>query len=100
VKEYIDLWANFLMNERLTPQRVDDPMVLVRLCELLAQTGKPIIRPYAKRLLTRRLVCVTAMEHGIDLAGLKFRGKLAMSRGLLDAWNKAYVERYGSWAWA
>lgn len=93
---FIDKWANFLMNERLSPQRVPNPMVLVRLCELLSATGPPKRKPYADRLKSRRLVCLVAMENGIDLAGLKHRRKMSMSRGLLDIWNTVYQERYGS----
>lgn len=92
----INLWALFLANEKLTPRRTGQPMVLVRLCELLAGHGGPRYRPHAARLASRRLVCETAMDAGIDLAGMKYKGKLAMSRGLLDVWNEVYGKRYGS----
>jgi len=37
-----------------------------------------------------------AMAHGIDLAAMKHNGKVAMARGMLDAWNKTYAIKYGS----
>lgn len=91
----INLWASFLAGHGLTVERVDTN-VLIRLCELLAAKGSPKVRPHQARLLSRELVCLTAMEAGIDLAGLKHRGRLLMTRGLLDAWNAAYAKRYGS----
>ena len=51
----IDLWANFLANEKLTPKRVGDKvMQLIALCEELAKQRGPIVRPYAKKLESRR----------------------------------------------
>lgn len=95
-KSNVDLWANFLANEKLTPARVEDPMLLVKLCEKLAETGGPRVKPYAAKLISRRRVVNQAMDLGIDLAALKDRGKLIMSRGLLDIWNSEYAKRYGS----
>lgn len=95
-KSVIDLWANFLANEKLTPQRVDDPMLLVRLCEELAKRARPKIRPYTDKLKSRALVAVTAIDLGIDLAGLKHDGRMAMARSLLDIWNVEYAMKFGS----
>lgn len=92
----IDVWAAFLANERLTPCRVQHPMVLVRLCEELAKGGMPRCKPYPERLKTRLTVAQTAIGLGIDLAALKFHGKLAMGRGLLDVWNAVYAKQFGS----
>ena len=91
----IDKWGNFLSGHKLTPQRAE-PMVLVKLCELLAATGQAPKWDYKERLQCRRLVCLTAMENGIDLGGMRHQGKLAMARGLLDVWNQVYQEKYGS----
>lgn len=95
MKSLINLWANFLMNHKLTPERVD-PMKLVALAELLAAKGSPKHRPHTAQLESRRLVCETAMEAGIDLSSWKYHGKVAMARGLLDMWNTVYQQRYGS----
>lgn len=92
----IDLWANFLMNEKLSPQRVPNPMVLVALAEKLATIRGPKVRPYKLRIESRRLVVQTAMDMGIDLAGIKHHGKIAMARSLLDIWNEEYAKRFGS----
>jgi len=93
----IDIWANFLANHKLTPQRVPNQMILVQLCKKLSETGEtPKYKPYHARLKSRELVCKIAMTNGIDLAAIKHNCKVAMSRGLLDAWNKAYQEVYGS----
>lgn len=93
----INLWANFLGGHKLTPKRLGakNGLVLVELCQKLAHKGSPRWRPYAARLASRKLVCEVAMEAGIDLAGFKYHGKVAMARGLLDAWNQVYLERYG-----
>lgn len=93
----INQWANFLANHKLTPKRVKHPAaiaLLIQLCELLARKGSPKMRPYTARLQSRRLVCMTAMQAGIDLASMKHHGKMAMSRGLLDSWNQTYREAY------
>jgi hypothetical protein len=97
-KPVIDLWANFLMNEKLVTQHMDtdDVLAIIKLCEVLATKRGPKIRPYNLRLESRKLVCETAMELGIDLTAIRYHGKVMMARGLLDAWNKAYAERYGS----
>jgi hypothetical protein len=92
-----DLWANFLCNEKLSPQRCAGyEMSLVQLCEELAKKRGPKVRPYKLRLESRQLVVQTAMDLGIDLAGIKFRGKMAMARSLLDTWNSEYTKRFGS----
>lgn len=92
----VDLWASFFANEKLTVNRVPIDMLL-RLADLLVTKGlSPKVRPYSQRLESRRQVCIVAMDNGIDLPAYKHNGKPAMSRGLLDAWNKAYVEKYGS----
>ena len=95
-KPRIDLWASFLSNEKLTPQRVPDVMVLVTLCEELAKRDGPRVRPHALRLKSRELVCETALDLSIDLAGIKHNGKMAMARSLLDAWNLCYARRFGA----
>jgi hypothetical protein len=96
----IDLWANFLAHEKLTPNRVEDTwaMELVRLCEALAAKARPKFKPYRERLLTRQILCETAMELGIDLASIKNKHnqKIIMGRGLLDIWNQVYERRFGS----
>lgn len=92
----IDKWANFLANEKLTPKRVDNPMVLVELCEALAAKQGPKTRPYAAKQESRLLVCETAIDLGIDLTQFKIGHKLVMARSLLDAWNKVYEKRFGS----
>lgn len=90
----IDKWANFLAAEKLTP-RIENPMVLVKLAEELAQRGIPYFRPYQKRIESRRLVVDTAIDLGIDLTGIKFNGKIVMARSLLDIWNEEYKKRFG-----
>lgn len=96
MKSNIDLWANFLANEKLTPQRVPDPMILVRLCEELAKDGHPCIKQHKDKLESRRKVVAKAMDLSIDLTAIKCRAKMAMGRGLLDAWNLEYQRRFGS----
>ena len=94
----IDKWANFLANEKLRPSSVGEQwtMELVRLCEALAAKRGPKVSPYRAKLESRRLVCETAMDLGIDLPAIKARGRVAMARSLLDAWNSAYAARHGS----
>jgi hypothetical protein len=95
----IDRWARFLEHERLDAGGLepDDAMRLVALCERLAASGPPAFRPYPARLESRRLLVATAMAMGLDLTALRGRrGRVAMGRGLLDAWNAEYVRRYGS----
>jgi hypothetical protein len=93
MKSNIDLWANFLANEKMTPKSVGeaDTLKLIDLCKKMAETRGPIIRPYAKKLESRRFVCMTAMDMGIDLPAMNRIG-----RGLLDAWNLSYKERHGT----
>ncbi len=95
-KSPIDAWGRFLSHEKLTPSRVPDPMVLVSLCERLAQDGPPCIRMHLDTLASRTRVVKAAMDMGIDLAGIRYRGRPAMGRGLLDAWNREYAARFGS----
>lgn len=96
----MDKWARFLANEKLVPSRIGDhwTMKLVELCEKLASVRGPKIRPHKDKLESRRFVCLTAMEMGIDLPAIKHKvtGRKLIGRGLLDAWNKAGVEKYGS----
>lgn len=92
----IDLWANFLANEKLTPKRTGDAATLIRLCELLTAVGRPKVRPHSAKLDSRDMVCRVAMENGIDLTAFKRDGKLLMGRGLLDAWNRVYALQFGS----
>lgn len=95
----IDAWANFFMNEKLEPKRVgdEDGMVLVELCEALAMIRSPKHgRSHKDKLAARKLAVGIAMDLGIDLTAMKCHGKMAMGRGLLDAWNKEYQARYGS----
>ena len=98
MRPLIDLWAQFLANEKLSPDRIEEhwAMELVRLCEALAAKRGPKVRPYHAKLESRRLVCETAMELGIDLPAIKAQGRVAMARSLLDAWNSAYAARHGS----
>src|SRR5687768_10406601 len=95
-KSSINLWASFLAKHKLTIQRVDQFDLLLKLCEILATKGKPRVQPYKAELETRKLLCLTAMDNSIDLTQLTYKGRLAMSRGLLDMWNKTYAEKYGS----
>ena len=100
MKTNLELWATFLLNEKLEPSRIGDAhyiMELVRLAENLAYKQGPKIRPHLQKLLSRELVCETAMDLGIYLPYVKtHKGKTAMGRGLLDAWNKVYQKRHGS----
>ena len=96
-KSDIDLWANFLANEKLTPARCGEHLMqIVALCERMSASRGPLVRPYRAKLASRDFVCQTAMFMGIDLSAIKYHGKIAMSRGMLDAWNKEYVRRFGS----
>jgi hypothetical protein len=98
-KPLINLWASFLADHKLQPADVEEHWVLelIRLAEELCKRGEPRYSPYADRLKARELVCVAAMDLGIDLPAIKSRkGKTAMGRGLLDAWNIAYKKRHGS----
>lgn len=97
----IDLWANFLAHEKLYPNQLQDRYVpqLIQLAEALAAKEKPKLRPYSDRIATRWLLCKTAMDLGIDLPAIMTKGdypRVAMGRGLLDVWNKAYRKRFGS----
>jgi hypothetical protein len=94
-KSLMNLWASFLANHKLTAERTGNLEVLLSLCKLLAAIEGPKVKPHTARLRSRRLVCLTAMEAGIDLTALKCHGKVAMARGLLDMWNACYQERYG-----
>lgn len=96
MRSVIDKWADFLANEKLTPQRVPDPMVLVALCEELTKDGPPCILMHKDKLESRRKVVAKAMDMSLDLTAIRYYGKVAMGRGLLDAWNLEYQRRFGS----
>ncbi len=92
----LKLWASFLAHEKLTAKRVDVESLL-KLAEKLVETGQtPLYRPYPMRIRTRELICTVAMDMGLDLPAFKYFGKVAMGRGLLDVWERVYVERFGS----
>lgn len=94
----IDNWANFLANEKLTADRVGDKLEkLIDLAEKLAKEhGQPKLRPHPVKIQARRLVVRAAMDMGFDLSAIRYKGKVAMGRGLLDAWNEEYKLRHGS----
>ncbi len=95
-KPIINSWANFLMNEKLTIDRTGD-LRLIDLAMKLAEMCPPCIKSHKDKLASRALVCQVAMNMGFDLTALRARnGKMAMGRGLLDAWNKEYQIKYGS----
>lgn len=90
-------WENFLENEKLYADRLDgDIDRLVLLCEKLASIRPPKIKPHKAKLESRRLVAETAIDMGFDLTQLKYKGRPAMGRGLLDVWNVVYKERFGT----
>jgi len=91
-------WSKFLEHEKLTPDRVMGVNVgrVIYLCNELARQGPPKFKPYAKRIETRRLICRTAIEMNFDLAAIKYHGKIAMGRGLLDVWMEEYATKFGS----
>ncbi len=98
-KSNIDCWANFLMNEKLEPSTVgeENTPVLIYLAEKAGEIRRPNISMHKHKLESRAFLCKLAMDLGIDLPALKNnKGKMSMSRGLLDAWNKAYKEKFGS----
>lgn len=99
-KSLIDLWANFLYNEKLDPDKLDADSILelIFLCEELAKKRGPKVSPYMERLASRRLVIETALDLGVDLIDLRdfWNKKHIIGRGLLDMWQKVYTERYGS----
>lgn len=95
----IDLWANFLFNEKLDPRILDeeDTLLLIELAQCAAEIRGPRVKPHKDKLLSREFLCEKAIDLGIDLPAIKNRhGKVAMGRGLLDAWNKVYTKRFGS----
>lgn len=98
--ETINLWMNFLYNEKLDSDKMDEKTVihLVRLCEKMAETRGPKIRPYAEKIKSRHFVCETAIDLSMDLMAIKHKntGKRLIGRGLLDVWLKVYKERFGS----
>jgi hypothetical protein len=99
-RSLVDLWANFLYNEKLDPARMEEEWVLeiMKLCEALAANRAPIIKPYKEKLKSRAFVCEIAMELGIDLPSIRNKRtrKYLIGRGLLDAWNKVTATKYGS----
>lgn len=97
----MNLWANFLACEKLTPKSLGEEgtQVLLDLAtELANRAVMPSRRPYRARIATRRLVVNVAMDLGIDLMALTkaYDGKVAMGRGLIDVWHQVYAERFGS----
>ncbi len=94
----LERWSNFLDNEHLSLDRLtsNDQVKILKLVDILAKVEGPKRSPYKLRLESRRKLVLAAMEAGIDLAAIKYKGKMAMSRGLLDMWNTTYKERYGS----
>jgi hypothetical protein len=99
MKSVIDLWANFLANEKLVPDRLnpEDIQSLIRLSEALAEIQRPWISSHEVKLATRRVLCSVAMDLEIDLPAIKHKisGKFVIGRGLLDMWLKVYQERFG-----
>lgn len=102
-KPVINLWANFLFNEKLDPKALTpgDTLKLMELCAKLAEIRPPCIKMHKDKIESRRLVCSTAMDLGIDLLAMKrakHHGgkKPAIGRGLLDVWNEEYAKRFGS----
>lgn len=97
-KSHINLWANFVMNEKLDPKTLSekDVLVLMTICEALAADGPPKITMHPDKINSRRLLCRKAIEMGIDLTKMKRgRMKMAMGRGLLDVWNEEYGKKFG-----
>ena len=92
----VEKWANFLAFERIAPDRMEYPEDLDTLCRALASRGEPKHTPYSKRIASRELICNVAMDIGYDIASLRYRGKIMISRGLLDVWAKVYRARFGS----
>ncbi len=99
----INLWANFLRNEKLDPEVLgeQDVLKLMTLCKALADKRPPCIKMHKDKIESRRLVCTTAFELGIDLLAIKKRkfhggSKPAIGRGLLDVWNEEYRREFGS----
>ena len=103
----INQWANFLQNEKLDGTKLETPdvLILLRLCQSLAETGITPYEPnrsHTRKNEMRRLVCTTAFELGLDLLKIKKRKnqfggtKPAMGRGLLDMWNEEYARKFGS----
>lgn len=97
----LNLWANFLSREKLTPKSVGEEGTQV-LLDLTIELGKrnvmPSRKPYKARIASRRLVVMAAMDLGIDLMAVTkvYDGKVAMGRGLIDVWHQVYAERFGS----
>lgn len=104
MKPMIDLWANFMKNEHISPDKIgDNPKVLLKLLELcrrLAELQPPEISMHKDKLRSRALVCQVAMEMEFDLPAIRGykNGKLKpiIGRGLLDAWNIEYAKKFGS----
>jgi hypothetical protein len=95
-----DRWANFLLNEKLEPKNLPDEQDTLDLIDLAEACGKersPSIREHKLKLESREFLVAKAMDLGIDLPAMKNkRGRVAMGRGLLNAWNKVYAKKYGS----
>lgn len=88
--EWAKSWANFLSNEKLPIEEV------ASLVMEAAQIRPPRIMMHKDKLESRDFICRLAMSLGIDLTAIKRRGKMAMGRGLLDAWTAAYTREFGS----
>lgn len=99
MKSAINLWANFLANEKLTPQSIGEvnTLIIMELCQKMATVRRPNIKMHKDKIESRRFVINTAMDMNIDLMSIKKKnGKPAMGRGLLDIWNEEYEKRFGS----
>jgi hypothetical protein len=93
---YIDVWANFLMNEKLVPD-ARNTLTLLELCQALAKDGGPCIRSHKDKIKSRQKVVCAAFDLGIDLTSIKKDdGRIMMGRGLLDVWNSEYEKRFES----
>lgn len=97
-KTAAEVWANFLLNEKLTQEILEQMGVskLIDFFRALEAKGRPDIRSHTHEVATQRLLVKTTMECQIDLTRLKkFGGKVAMGRGLLDVWNEEYKKCFG-----
>lgn len=93
-----DAWFNLLENHGFNNKMVGLSVLKPLVRELVREHGWPEgwATTHKKRSMWRVALCRTAMEYGVDLAEFKYRGRLVMTRGLLDVWNKVYQEKYGS----
>lgn len=97
-----DLWMSFLANEKLTIKVLEENspelyLGVQNLVNTLTCAGAtPKVRPHSAKLITRWTLVRTAMQLGLDLPAIKHKGKIAMGRGLLDAWNQEYEKLFGA----